>query len=260
MPTPQFLKYHGGKFYLRHWIQSYLPRHQLYVEPFLGGGAVLQTVRGPRIGADIDERLINLWQMLTTSPAFEDTVRRLTYDENTWNCWHERVSPVSDVDAVAKLVSLRFSRGGLGTAFAWSDRLRGGQPGDVNAWENFKSALPQIRDSVREVIFEWQPYQRTFSKYDMPGTCFYCDPPYLPETRTARAAYEHEMTYKQHQELCDYLLACRGTVVISGYANHLYDCEFRNWRRVTKDMPNNSGQGSDKQRRQEVLWIKDNSL
>jgi hypothetical protein len=46
--------------------------------------------------------------------------------------------------AVRFLVRNRFRRGELGKDFAWSDRLRGGQPGDRNAWETIKEELPRL--------------------------------------------------------------------------------------------------------------------
>jgi hypothetical protein len=47
--------------------------------------------------------------------------------------------------AVQFLVRRRFSRGGLGTSFAWSDCERGGRPGDENAWLTFREKeLPKI--------------------------------------------------------------------------------------------------------------------
>jgi hypothetical protein len=45
-------------------------------------------------------------------------------------------------------------------------------------------------------------------------------------------------------------------VAISGYGNPLYDRALARWDRHEFDMPNHSGQGTTKERRREVLWVK----
>src|SRR5262249_41861795 len=92
-------------------------------------------------------------------------------------------------------------------------------------------------------------------EYDGPQTLFYCDPPYLPTTRTAPDAYRHEMTVEDHEELLEVLLGGRGAVYLSGYASPLYDEALAGWEWVDWDMPNHSGQGKRKQRRVERLWM-----
>jgi DNA adenine methylase len=64
------------------------------------------------------------------------------------------------------------------------------------------------------------------------------------------------MTDDDHAELLDVLTRCRGTVVLSGYANALYDRRLAGWQRIERDIANHAGQGAHKQRRTEVLWIK----
>ena len=254
----QFLKYHGGKYYLKHKIRCLLPPHELYVEPFLGGGAVLQEHHGRRVGADVDKELIALWSMLRDNPDFIPTVKTIPYTLEAWDTWtsSEKFFGSELERAIHKLISLRFSRGGLGTAFAWSERLRGGQPGDVNAWENFKKALPKIRSRIINAMFRCYDYQETFGLFDSPETCFYCDPPYYPSTRTAPLTYLHEMTKEQHEVFLEKALALRGKVVISGYSCTLYETILSGWNRYTFDMPNNAGQDEMKSRRLEVVWVK----
>ncbi|HME59345.1 MAG TPA: hypothetical protein VKF63_13460, partial [Terracidiphilus sp.] len=84
---------------------------------------------------------------------------------------------------------------------------------------------------------------------------FYLDPPYHPATRTARNAYEHEMSDRAHSRLLQAVQSLRAMVVLSGYSHPMYDTALRGWDRRTFDMPNNAGQGKTKQRRTEVLWL-----
>jgi hypothetical protein len=52
----------------------------------------------------------------------------------------------------------------------------------------------------------------------------YCDPPYLLNTRRSAAfAYKHELTFSDHIEFLRVMVRCKFYVVISAYANKLYD-------------------------------------
>jgi DNA adenine methylase len=52
---------------------------------------------------------------------------------------------------------------------------------------------------------------------DGPGTLFYCDPPCLHETRSAKKVYgDFEKSEADHRELLDALLAVKRKVMLSG--------------------------------------------
>jgi DNA adenine methylase len=97
-------------------------------------------------------------------------------------------------------------------------------------------------------------YVEPFRKHDGPGTLFYCAPPYLPETRTARGAYAFEMSAADHRELLGVLRQCRGKVMLSGYPSALYDATLACWTRHTFDLPNNAAGREAKGRETEVVW------
>ena len=63
----------------------------------------------------------------------------------------------------------------------------------------------------------------------------YADPPYLPETRTKKKLYAHEMTRVQHVELLRILTSLPAMVMLSGYRSSLYE-DFlereHGWNRV----------------------------
>lgn len=89
--------------------------------------------------------------------------------------------------------------------------------------------------------------------YDSPQTLFYCDPPYVHETRGDSRAYGYEMTNQQHTELSRILNAARGTVAVSNY-----DCELMDrlypppkWHKTTSGARTNH---ATKGTRIEVLW------
>ncbi len=143
------LKWHGGKSYLAGRIVRAMPPHNEYLEPFAGGAAVL--LRKPPVArevlGDIDSELMHFHRTLRDHPAeFVARVRSLPYSPQTF-AW-ARALPIGYADELSRagafLVRNWMSRGGLGEDFAWSERLRGGRPGELNAWETLKAALPAI--------------------------------------------------------------------------------------------------------------------
>jgi DNA adenine methylase len=257
------IKRHGGKAYLAPKIVPLLPSHRTYVEPFLGGGSVLlnKPKAEREVAGDLDSGLINLWQVLRSkNPGLFLSVATIDYTEGQFNnaiiIPDQTQHPVDR--AIGYLVRNRFSRGGLGKTFAWSDRLRGGKPGDANAWDTIRAELPAIADRVRDVVFRNGLASGLVNEFgNDPDALIYADPPYTHETRTARAAYgEFEMTTTQHALLLGLLNHCRAKVVLSGYRCDLYDVALSGWERHEFDMPNHSGQGRTKQRRVECVWIK----
>jgi DNA adenine methylase len=160
--------------------------------------------------------------------------------------------------AVAWYVRNKMSRGGLGRDFAWSDRLRGGQPGDLNAWQNSIRLIPRVSARLQGVSHTCRHFRDALRWMPAGRVCIYADPPYLHSTRTVTTAYEIEMSDQEHLELLTLLSlkAMEGHVVLlSGYANAMYDGALRGWQRTKFSMPNHSGQGKTKQRRTEVLWV-----
>jgi DNA adenine methylase len=256
------IKTHGGKWYLAKWIINHLPFHKKYVEPFAGGLSVLlnKPLCSIEVASDLDAGLIDYYRVLQDRPEeFFHRIARISYDAETfdWACRSEALNDQLEA-AVVFLVRRRFSRNGMGRNFAWSRRLRGGQPGDRNAWETFKRGLPRLARRLRHVELLHQDAFEVIRESDGPETLFYLDPPYLPETRMAKKVYDHEMSTSDHVRLLEVITHCRGMVAISGYANPLYDEALVGWDRISRDMPNHSGQSRTKQRRVEVLWLNPN--
>jgi DNA adenine methylase len=87
--------------------------------------------------------------------------------------------------------------------------------------------------------------------YDDSTTLFYCDPPYVHESRGDAKAYGHEMSDRDHEQLLDVLKNIRGKAAVSGYASSLYEKTLKHWRRIEAS-PKQCH--SVKSERTEVLW------
>jgi len=261
------VKAHGGKYYLAREIIPILlgvrERITEYLEPYAFGASVFLAM--PRfdreILGDINPDVCALWTVLGNeclAAALTDHLSRLPYNEAIFDGARAPSDGTLLDRALRFLVTCRFSRGGLGKNFAWSDRMRGGRPGDENAWDTFRShELPRIIARARGVTVTAEPcWWTVWESRDKIHRLIYADPTYVARTRSARFAYRpFEMTLLQHFWLVAALRAHSGPATISGYRCDEYDRWLRDWRRFDFDMPNNAGQTRRKQRRTESLWI-----
>jgi DNA adenine methylase len=267
------LKWHGGKHYLAPEIVARMPRHLHYVEPYAGGLSVL-LARDPNderlwlpphrgvseVANDLDGRLINFWHVLKDEEQFAQFRRMaeaIPLARSEWEaaCAHKYGSdPVAD--AVAFFVHCRQSLAGRQKGFTaiTRNRIRRQMNGNVSEWLSAVDGLPAVHARLRRVLFENKPALDLIRREDKQGTLFYCDPPYLHETRTATNVYAWERAEPEHRELLDVLTRCKGRVMLSGYSCPLYDDGLANWTRLTFDLPNNAASGKRKRRQTEVVW------
>jgi DNA adenine methylase len=262
------LKWHGGKHYLAKRIIALMPEHVSYVEPYAGGLSVL-LAKDPdgvsEVANDLDRHLINFWEVMRQPGRFEEFRRMAT--ATPFSEWHwelaghasreKREDIPGDVDrAWAFFVYVRQSLAGRQDVFAplTRKRVRRRMNEQASAWLSAVKGLAAVHERLKRVVILNRDALEVIRQHDGPETLYYCDPPYLPRTRTAPDVYGHEMTAAQHGELLDLLTGCQGQVMLSGYPSALYDDALSSWNRHTFDLPNNAAGGKTKRRETEVLW------
>ena len=111
----------------------------------------------------------------------------------------------------------------------------------------------KLLNRLIRVQIENRPAIDVIRLYDSKNTLFYCDPPYVHNTRGDDSAYAFEMTDDEHCRLADVLNSVKGMVALSNY-----DCDLLNrlypasrWHKITG--PNRTIH-STKDKRMEVLW------
>jgi len=117
--------------------------------------------------------------------------------------------------------------------------------------------LPAIIERLRHVEIVCRPAVEVIRTWDSSDTLFYCDPPYVHETRHegSRDLYGVEMSEDDHRALGEVLRTCKGKVVLSGYPSALYAELYRGWRAVSFDIANHAAGGRTKARKEEVIWL-----
>lgn len=263
-----FFKCHGGKYYLSKWIISYFPRkykNYLYIEPYAGGASVLLNKKPSYIEIinDLNPGIYRLWKVLKENcDIFADRLKEIKYTEENFELakndyWFNFGNEIDM--AINEFVLRRMSRGGLCESFAWSERKRGGKPGDQNAWENSIKFLPILSSRIKKVNVHIEPAIKLINRFNLNKNLpklIYADPPYLDETRVSKTAYgEYEMSCEQHINLAKALLSFDGKVLISGYRSALYDDLYKGWLRAEKAIANHASQRKKKQKKIECLWM-----
>ena len=253
MTAPRILHYPGSKWSLADWIISHMPPHQTYLEPFFGSGAVFFTKEPSPLETinDLDGDVVNLFKVIRDRP---DELARAVY----WTPYSRQEYYDSyDMDVTDELERARrflvrcwMARGAkTSDRTGWRHIIDHSGPSVVKAWNELPGKIAEIAERLKNVQMEQQPAIQLIQRYKRPDVLIYADPPYLLSTRSGRM-YKHEMTDEDHAELLDILDAHPGPVLLSGYANPLYDERLKHWHREEKQVLAEAGLV-----RTEVLWI-----
>lgn len=261
------IKWHGGKHYLASRIIDCMPDHTHYVEPFFGGGSVLfrkesKLVDGySEVVNDLYGELANFWRVLQSEAHFAEFQRMVTLTPFSKLAWQEAAEQKNEQGvkgAVAFFIKYRQSRQGLGKDFATMSRsrTRRGMNEQVSSWLSAIEGLDEAHQRLQRVVIFSEDAQNIILREDHPQTFFYCDPPYLQETRNAKKAYAHEMTDEDHSGLLETLGGIRGKFLLSGYPHEMYT-EAANrygWQRIDIKIDNKASSQKVKPRKIECIW------
>ena len=260
------LKWPGGKHYLADCILDLAPPHTHYVEPYFGGGAVL-LAKDPNgvseVVNDLNGELTTFWRVLQDEEAFcqfQRIVEAVPFSQPEWERAGKSPGTTPVERAVAFFVRCRQSRAGQMQGFATlsKTRTRRAMNEQASAWMTAVEGLPQIAARLKRVVILNDNALAVIRHEDRQQTLFYCDPPYLHETRTATDVYDFEMTAEDHRQLLDLLNEVQGAVLLSGYRSDLYDAALLppKWERFEFNLPNNAASGDVKRRMVECVWRK----
>ncbi|MBN2207911.1 MAG: DNA adenine methylase [Candidatus Coatesbacteria bacterium] len=255
--------WYGGKFTHLDWLLPCLPRAHHYCEPFSGSAAVLLN-RDPapvETYNDIDGDVVNFFRVLRDRQ--DDLVRAIALTPFSREEFHLAINggteDITDLERARRFyIRARQARTGLAqtaTLGRWANcknTSRSGMSGVVSRWLGGVEALDEIAGRLLRVQIENRPAVEVIRLYDGAETLFYCDPPYLHETRGDSKSYSFEMDNAQHKELAGVLNRCRAKAAVSGYRCDLMDEWYKGWSRY--DAPVRQCH-SIKRPRQECLWM-----
>jgi len=255
--------WYGGKFSHLGWLLPLLPDCHHYCEPFAGSAAVLLN-RAPspvETCNDIDGEVVNFFEVLRDQKEQLIEAIGLTpfSREEFYKAVTRNGNEISTLERARRFfVRARQARTGLAQTASlgrWANcknTSRAGMSGVVSRWLGSVEMLPQIALRLLRVQIENRPATEAVELYDDSRTLFYCDPPYLHETRGDSKAYGFEIDEQQHRKIAAVLRRCKGKVAMSGYRCDLMDHLYEYWRRFDAPVKHCH---SIKELRQECLWM-----
>lgn len=211
---------------------------------------------------DLDGEVVNFFRVLRTQKdALIEAIGLTPFSREEFSLACELAPDVDTLERARRFyVRARQVRTGLAQTASvgrWAnckDTSRAGMSGVVSRWLGGVEKLPDIADRLLRVQIENRPAIDVIRLYDGKDTFFYCDPPYLHETRGDNKAYGFEMSNDEHRALAETLNSIQGKVAVSNYDCALMDELFpaSRWRKIYS--PEKTIH-STKDKRQEVLWV-----
>jgi DNA adenine methylase len=228
MSVRPLIGYYGGKQRIASWICQYIPKHTVYVEPFVGGAAVFFKKPKPKVTNTYSYReilndkidaLMTLYEIASneeTSSEFYRTLSLIPYSRAI----HDKVKTLdrngykncSKLDiAVAFYINANMSFGAKINSGWKINVFSEVNPSTLN--KKFKD-LPKTLNRLRDVYLEKDNAINVIKRWDSPQTFFYCDPPYIGADQGHYSGY----TKEDFEELINTLKNIKGSFLLSHYS------------------------------------------
>lgn len=258
--------YFGGKIGLAPTIVGMMPDHRVYVEPFLGSGAVLfaKPACTHEIVNDAAGAVVAFFRCLRDRPADLDRVCKLTpYARDEFN-----LADLTDPDLDDLELARRFwcqvtqGFGGAPKPTTGFSRSAAGGPGNSKPARVLAAAerFVAIAHRLAHVTIEHMDAVDLIDQVAVTAdTVVYADPPYLGDVRSVYSdtGYLVEMTGGlDHERLAASLHSTPATVLLSGYHSTLYDGLYGDWDRLDVPRSSHTARGRTERTlaRTEVIW------
>lgn len=204
--VPSIIKWTGSKRSQALTIAQYIPQHQRYYEPFLGGGALLYFAgRAGSVAGDIYEPLIRLWKTIQTAPrsVVENYAHQWTalqedlpgYFYEVRDRFNQKPNPF-DLNFLTRTCVngiVRFNRNGeFNNSFHLS--RKGMRP------EKFAKVVDAWHRVIQGVTFVCQDYEKTLGGAKK-GDLVYLDPPYARNNMRYTSGLELDRFFHQLESL-----------------------------------------------------------
>lgn len=260
MSAAPILRYPGSKWRLAPLVAKLLEQlpHRVYLEPYLGSGAVFFTRRPAPVELlnDQDSEVVNLFAVLrdpATAEQLAGVLALTPYSEVEWrNSLRIDVS-LPSVERARRLLLRAWQSHGqrLGSRTGWAHDGKAGAK-RLRGWLQLPDRALACVERLRHAQLFCRDALSLISDYASPEVAIYADPPYLGEVRnTTGALYRCEMRDpKEHEQLLSLLVAHPGPVVLSGYAHPLYESALKGWPRLICPAVADTGAY-----REEILWV-----
>ena len=246
------LKYPEAKNRIAKWICSYIPKHNVYVEPYAGSLAVLFNKEPCHIETvnDLHDEVVNFFRVLRDhADELQSLIELTPYSRTEYDRAYEKSE--NDVERARRFCVRCWM--GFGAANLYKNGFKSGQqtrsPNPAKAWAELPETMKKAAKRLKGVQIECLPALELILRYDTEDVFMYLDPPYVHGTRK-NYLYKYEMEDYEHEKLLPVLVKHPGKILLSGYDNEMYNDYLSGGRKVHKSTTAENGI-----RRTETLWM-----
>lgn len=221
--------YYGGKQRMSPKIIPLIPEHQMYVEPFFGGGAVMFAKGVPDVSTnkyhevinDRDERIINFYRVFQDPVKSQELLHRIEYTPHS-EAEHRRSRDILNAPdahndillAWAWYVNVQQAFGHIILA-GWQRARKTPSRNLPTSYSSAKQRLPLLFERFKNVTICCEDALKVIQQRDSETAFFYLDPPY-PNTQHP---YVGSYSWQDLDNLIDLLSTIKGKFILSNYAS-----------------------------------------
>ncbi len=170
----------GGKTPISKQIIEMIPEHDIYVEPFVGGGAVLFAKERSNVEVinDLDEQLMNGYNLLKR--ITENDVNNIIDTINNF----EELDKNKRLESMNEFVNIEVSNNGLKLyQILLQMNNTYGSNGNGKIYNHYTrmrkiNKIQEYKKRLNKVEIYSTDYKNIIDKYDSPTSFFFLDPPY----------------------------------------------------------------------------------
>lgn len=261
----QPFSYYGGKQKLASKIIPYIPKHNIYVEPFCGGASVFwrkpcckttNNVDYREVLNDKDGRIVHFFRVLQDRDKAKELQYKLEYTLYSRE-EHKKAAQIlkngEDYNEIEKAWAWWIQ-----SNWSYSNQISAGwgfgKEGNNFPLVNYDVELSHFTNRLREVHIESKDALDCIKTWDHKDAFFYIDPPYIG----THCGHYKGYTEENFQELIETLKECKGSFILSHYFRDDLPSE---WKRVDFKTTCKAAGGKyiekEKHSRIDSIWIVD---
>ncbi len=234
------LTYYGGKQKLTSKILPLIPEHNLYCEPFFGGGAIFFAKEPSNVEVinDLDGRIINFYRVLKNDfKELNKEIQATLYSRQDHQgakvvlSYPELFTAVKRAWAIWALIHEGYASMMDGT---WGYEKKSDTA--VKRFHNKKlNFIKQYSQRLEKVQIEFRNALEVIESRDTDESFFYCDPPYF----NSYQKYSIHYTEDDYIKLLDLLSKIKGKFLLSSYPSEILTeyIKKNKWFAKEIDMP-----------------------
>lgn len=221
----RFFRWYGGKIRMLEKLEALMPEHEVYLEPFVGSGALaLNHIRSPvEIINDLDGDIANLFAVMADREKGKELIQRLLkvpYDRKIFNAVREeQKNNFTGYNSIERAV-LTYIMISQSFNAARSSFSKGGYTGTESYHQDMLDNLPKVYERLENVqIYNVDALDLLSCYVDNENVFAFLDPPYRHDLRGKNAdkVYKCELSNSQQIKLLKIIQNAQAKILLCGY-------------------------------------------